>query len=48
MEVFGQRLRPGEFERMDLERQKTTSNQIMALIQKWREDRRVKELRQKK
>ncbi|XP_005096813.2 uncharacterized protein LOC101844992 [Aplysia californica] len=46
MEVFGHRLQPGEFERMDAQQQKKNSDQMMALIQKWREDRRARELRQ--
>ena len=45
MEVFGHRLKPGEFERMDPHSQKKNSDQMMALIQKWREDRRTRDLR---
>jgi len=45
MEVFGHRLQPGEFERMDPHTQKKNSDQMMALIQKWREDRRARDLR---
>ncbi|KAH9524500.1 hypothetical protein Btru_027035 [Bulinus truncatus] len=48
VEVFGHRLQPGEFEKMDALRQKKTSDQIMDLIQKWREDRRARELKKGK
>ena len=46
MEVFGHRLQPGEFESMDALRQKQASDQMMVLIQKWRDDRRARDLRQ--
>ncbi|GFS25981.1 hypothetical protein ElyMa_001702300 [Elysia marginata] len=46
MEVFGHRLQPGEFESMDALRQKQASDQMMTLIQKWRDDRRARDLRQ--
>ncbi|XP_059163173.1 uncharacterized protein LOC131946430 [Physella acuta] len=46
LEVFGHRLQPGEFERMDAQKQKRSSDQIMELIQKWREDRRAREIKQ--
>lgn len=48
LEVFGHRLQPTEFERMDAQRQKTACDQMMMLIQKWRDDRRARELRQLK
>ncbi|CAG5120922.1 unnamed protein product [Candidula unifasciata] len=48
LEVFGHRLQPAEFERMDAQRQKATCDQMMMLIQKWRDDRRARELRQLK
>ncbi|XP_055863033.1 uncharacterized protein LOC106072877 [Biomphalaria glabrata] len=43
-EVFGHRLQPGEFEKMDAQKQKKASDQIMELIQKWREDRGARDL----
>ncbi|GFO15113.1 hypothetical protein PoB_004161800, partial [Plakobranchus ocellatus] len=46
MEVFGHRLQPGEFEAMDAQRQKQASDQMMVLIQRWRDDRRARDLKQ--
>ncbi|KAK7499097.1 hypothetical protein BaRGS_00009644 [Batillaria attramentaria] len=43
-EVFGHRLQPGEFEAMGTQRQQEASDQMMQLMQKWREDRRAQEL----
>ncbi|BFZ18747.1 hypothetical protein BsWGS_21786 [Bradybaena similaris] len=45
LEVFGHRLQPAEFERLDPQRQKAACDQMMTLIQKWRDDRRARELR---
>ncbi|ESP02547.1 hypothetical protein LOTGIDRAFT_171946 [Lottia gigantea] len=46
VEVLGQRLKPGEFEAMPYQKQQEISDDMMVLIQKWREDRRAAELRQ--
>ncbi|XP_067670758.1 uncharacterized protein [Haliotis asinina] len=44
MEVFGHRLNAGEFEHMNPQKQQESSDKMMKLIQKWREDRRAREL----
>ena len=46
MEVIGHRLKPGEFEGMPYQKQQEISDDMMVLIQKWREERRAAELRQ--
>ncbi|KAK6184233.1 hypothetical protein SNE40_002067 [Patella caerulea] len=45
-QVMGHRLQPGEFDSMPYEKQQEISDQMMILIQKWREERRAAELRQ--
>ncbi|PVD31188.1 hypothetical protein C0Q70_06600 [Pomacea canaliculata] len=44
VEVFGHKLRPGEFETMGTLQQQEASDKMMQLIQKWREERRAREL----
>ena len=44
MEIFGYLLKPGHFEVMSPQKQQDTSEQMMKLMQKWREDRRAQEL----
>ena len=46
VELFGRKFEPGEFDRMSPREQQNKSDQMMNLIQKWREDRRAEELRQ--
>ncbi|KAL8614021.1 hypothetical protein ACOMHN_023256 [Nucella lapillus] len=43
-DVFGHRLQPGEFESMAPQQQQASSDKMMRLMQKWREDRRAQEL----
>ncbi|KAL5016898.1 hypothetical protein ScPMuIL_006487 [Solemya velum] len=46
VEVLGYRLKSGEMENMTPSQQKEISDKMLALIQKWREDRRAQELGQ--
>ncbi|KAL4224027.1 hypothetical protein ACF0H5_017484 [Mactra antiquata] len=46
IELFGRKFEPGEFDKMPPEEQQDKSDKMMTLIQKWREDRRAKELKQ--
>lgn len=46
IELFGRKFEPGEFDRMPPEEQQDKSDKMMNLIQKWREERRAKELKQ--
>ncbi|KAK3083788.1 hypothetical protein FSP39_003216 [Pinctada imbricata] len=43
-EIFGHYLKPGEFDGMDPKRQQETSEKMIKLMQKWREERRAKDL----
>ncbi|KAH3885194.1 uncharacterized protein LOC127839191 [Dreissena polymorpha] len=44
IELFGKKLEPGEFDRMEPEEQQDKSDKMMQLIQRWREERRAKEI----
>ncbi|KAK7088108.1 uncharacterized protein [Littorina saxatilis] len=44
VEVFGHRLQPGEFESLTAQQQQDSSDKMMQLMQRWREDRRAQEL----
>ena len=46
VKLFGRKFEPGEFDRMSAAEQQNKSDQMMNLIQKWREERRAEELRQ--
>lgn len=43
-EVFGQQLKPGEFDKLPPKDQQDKSEAMIRLMQKWREERRAKEL----
>ena len=45
-EVFGHHLKPGEFDGMTPAKQQDSSEKMIKLMQKWREERRAKELRE--
>ncbi|XP_076107077.1 uncharacterized protein LOC143075526 isoform X2 [Mytilus galloprovincialis] len=47
-EVFGKTLDPGEFDKMAPKKQQDTSEKMIKLMQKWREERRAKELSKKR
>lgn len=47
IDLFGRKLEPGEFDKMSPEEQQDKSDKMMSLIQRWREERRAKELKQK-
>ncbi|XP_052072287.1 uncharacterized protein LOC127710461 isoform X4 [Mytilus californianus] len=47
-EVFGKTLDPGEFDKMPPKKQQDTSEKMIKLMQKWREERRAKELAKKR
>ncbi|XP_060558814.1 uncharacterized protein LOC132719086 [Ruditapes philippinarum] len=46
IELFGRKFEPGEFDRMPPAEQQDKSDKMMSTIQKWREERRAKELKQ--
>ncbi|XP_053375032.1 uncharacterized protein LOC123533928 isoform X2 [Mercenaria mercenaria] len=46
IELFGKKFEPGEFDRMSPSEQQDKSDKMMTLIQKWREERRAKDLKQ--
>ena len=43
-EVFGKTLGPGDFDKMPPKKQQDTSEKMIKLMQKWREERRAREL----
>lgn len=43
-EIFGKHLKPGEFDKLSAKDQQDKSEAMIRLMQKWREDRRAKEL----
>ncbi|XP_060063760.1 uncharacterized protein LOC132544209 [Ylistrum balloti] len=45
-DILGHTLKPGEFDRMSPTSQQNISEQMMKMMQKWREDRRARELQQ--
>ena len=47
-ELFGRRFEPGEFDRMSPQEQQNKSDQMMMLIQRWREERRAEALKKGK
>ena len=46
IELFGRKFEPGEFDRMPPAEQQDKSDKMMSTIQKWREERRAKDLKQ--
>lgn len=47
-EIFGKHLKPGEFDKLSAKDQQDKSEAMIRLMQKWREDRRAKELARNK
>ena len=48
IELFGKVFEPGEFDRMSPTEQQDKSDEMMILIQRWREERRAENLKKNK